>query len=190
VPNILTCSDRRSGGCRVFHTPTNSRARKAGLNELMNLAKEGRSSSPWRRREPLHISKPMRYRPASRRAYAEGYRLFKSNKRAAQRMMQKYLRVKTKIFWTTLQSVPRVFGISNLCHAARRSKTSSPTSPHTTHGEECEAGRFYDMRFVGSREAGFFPRKRRQVRISGGVNTRGSSLRLSDNVIKCQPERK
>src|SRR6185295_15429817 len=41
VPNILTALIAGQVDAGVVSPPTNSRARKAGLNELMNLAKEG-----------------------------------------------------------------------------------------------------------------------------------------------------
>src|SRR5512132_279344 len=41
VPNILTALMAGQVDAGVVSPPTNSRARKAGLNELMNLAKEG-----------------------------------------------------------------------------------------------------------------------------------------------------
>ena len=79
----------------VVSPPTNSRARKAGLNELMNLAKEGPefvSVAIGTSRSYIKANEDTVRRVV--RSYAEGVQLFKTNKPAAQRMMQKYLRVK------------------------------------------------------------------------------------------------
>ena len=77
----------------VVSPPTNSRARKAGFNELMNLAKEGPefvSVAIGTSRTYIKANEDIVRRVV--RSYAEGVQMFKTNKAAAQRMMQKYLR--------------------------------------------------------------------------------------------------
>jgi NitT/TauT family transport system substrate-binding protein len=95
VPNILTALIAGQVDAGVVSPPTNSRARKAGLNELMNLAKEGPefvSVAVGASRSYIKANEDTVRRVV--RSYAEGVQIFKANKAAAQRMMQKYLRVK------------------------------------------------------------------------------------------------
>jgi NitT/TauT family transport system substrate-binding protein len=95
VPNILTALMAGQVDAGVVSPPTNSRARKAGLNELMNLAKEGPefvSVAIGSSRSYIKANEDIVRRVV--RSYAEGVQIFKTNKPAAQRMMQKYLRVK------------------------------------------------------------------------------------------------
>ncbi len=95
VPNILTALLAGQVDAGVVSPPTNSRARKAGLNELMNLAKEGPefvSVAVGTSRSYIKSNEDTVRRVV--RSYAEGVQIFKTNKAAAQRMMQKYLRVK------------------------------------------------------------------------------------------------
>jgi len=95
VPNILTALIAGQVDAGVVSPPTNSRARKAGLNELMNLAKDGPefvSVAVGASRSYIKANEDTVRRVV--RSYAEGVQLFKTNKAAAERMMQKYLRVK------------------------------------------------------------------------------------------------
>jgi len=95
VPNILTALLAGQVDAGVVSPPTNSRARKAGLNELMNLAKDGPefvSVAIGTSRTYIKANEDTVRRVV--RSYAEGVQIFKTNKAAAQRMMQKYLRVK------------------------------------------------------------------------------------------------
>lgn len=95
VPNILTALIAGQIDAGVVSSPTNSRARKAGFNELMNLAKEGPefvSVAVGASRSYIKANEDIVRRVV--RSYAEGVQIFKTNKATAQRMMQKYLRVK------------------------------------------------------------------------------------------------
>jgi len=95
VPNILTALMAGQIDAGVVSPPTNSRARKAGFNELMNLAKDGPefvSVAVGASRNYINANQDIVRRVV--RSYAEGVQIFKSNKAAAQRMMQKYLHVK------------------------------------------------------------------------------------------------
>jgi NitT/TauT family transport system substrate-binding protein len=95
VPNILTALLAGQVDAGVVSPPTNSRARKAGLNELMNLAKDGPefvSVAIGTSRTYIKANEDTVRRVV--RSYAEGVQIFKTNKAVAQRMMQKYLRVK------------------------------------------------------------------------------------------------
>jgi NitT/TauT family transport system substrate-binding protein len=95
VPNILTALMAGQIDAGVVSPPTNSRARKAGLNELMNLAKDGPefvSVAVGASRNYINANPDIVRRVV--RSYAEGVQIFKSNKAAAHKMMQKYLHVK------------------------------------------------------------------------------------------------
>jgi NitT/TauT family transport system substrate-binding protein len=95
VPNILTALMAGQIDAGVVSPPTNSRARKTGFNELMNLAKDGPefvSVAVGASRNYINANQDIVRRVV--RSYAEGVQIFKSNKAAAQRMMQKYLHVK------------------------------------------------------------------------------------------------
>ena len=89
VPNIFTALAAGQIDAGVVSPPTNSRARKAGFRELMDLAKDG----------PEYVSVAVgtsrSYMAANEdtvrrvvRSYAEGVYVFKTNKAAAIRMIQ------------------------------------------------------------------------------------------------------
>ena len=95
VPNILTALLTGQIDAGVVSPPTNSRARKAGFNELMNLAKDGPeyvSVGVGASRAYIKANEDTVRRVV--RSYAEGVQIFRNNKAAALRMIQKYLRVK------------------------------------------------------------------------------------------------
>ena len=95
VPNILTALIAGQVDAGVVSPPTNSRARKAGLNELMNLAKDGPefvSVAGGASRSYIKANEDTARRVI--RSYAEGVQVFRNNKAAALKMIQKYLRVK------------------------------------------------------------------------------------------------
>ncbi|MGH7765832.1 MAG: hypothetical protein ACREQP_00115, partial [Candidatus Binatia bacterium] len=79
----------------VVSPPTNSRARKAGMMELMNIAKEGPeyvSVAVGTTRAYLGANEEITRRVV--RSYAEGVYIFKTNKAAALKMIQNQLKVK------------------------------------------------------------------------------------------------
>jgi NitT/TauT family transport system substrate-binding protein len=95
VPNIFTALAAGQIDAGVVSPPTNSRARKAGFKELVNLAKEGPeyvSVAVGTSRTYMNANDDTVRRVV--RSYAEGVYLFKSNKAAALRMMENQLRVK------------------------------------------------------------------------------------------------
>ncbi|HEY2987801.1 MAG TPA: ABC transporter substrate-binding protein [Candidatus Binatia bacterium] len=95
VPNIFTALAAGQVDAGVVSPPTNSRARKAGFVELMNLAKDGPeyvSVGIGAARSYLNANPDIVRRVA--RAYGEGVYLFKSNKAAALKMIQNHLKVK------------------------------------------------------------------------------------------------
>lgn len=95
VPNILTAMLAGQVDAGVVSPPTNSRARKAGFNELMNLAKEG----------PEYVSVALGTSRAYIkdhedtvrrvvRSYAEALQLFKANKQVGIRVLAKFTKLK------------------------------------------------------------------------------------------------
>jgi ABC-type nitrate/sulfonate/bicarbonate transport system substrate-binding protein len=117
VPNILTALMAGQIDAGVVSPPTNSRARKAGLNELANLAKEGPeyvSVAVGTSRSYIRANEDIVRRVV--RSYAEAVHLFKTNKQAAIRVLQKYTKVKEQDiledaysqFHEYLESVPYV----------------------------------------------------------------------------------
>jgi len=159
VPNILTALIAGQVDAGVVSPPTNSRARKAGLNELMNLAKEGPefvSVAIGASRSYIKANEDVVRRVV--RSYAEGVQIFKNNKPAAQRMMQKYLRVKEQDilddaynqFREYLEYPPYVTrkAIENVIADVT---TTDPTAKNAKPED------FMDMRFVAELEKqGFF----------------------------------
>jgi NitT/TauT family transport system substrate-binding protein len=94
VPNIFTALAAGQIDAGVVSPPTNSRARKAGFKELVNLAKEGPdyvSVAVGTSRSYLGANEDIVRRVV--RSYAQGVHLFKTNKAAALKMIQDQLRV-------------------------------------------------------------------------------------------------
>jgi len=94
VPNIYTALAAGQIDAGVMSPPTNARAKRSGFVELMNIAKEGPefvSVSVGTSRSYITANEDIVRRVV--RAYAEGVQLFKSNKAAALRMIQRQLKV-------------------------------------------------------------------------------------------------
>ena len=94
VPNILTALTAGHIDAGTVSPPTNSRARKAGFNELVNLARTGPEYPS------VGLATTRSYIKANEetvarfvRSYAEAVHLFKTDKTAAIRMLQKYTKV-------------------------------------------------------------------------------------------------
>jgi ABC-type nitrate/sulfonate/bicarbonate transport system substrate-binding protein len=158
VPNIFTALVAGQIDAGVVSPPTNSRAKKAGFKELMNLAKDG----------PEYVSVAVGtsrgYIAANEdtvrqvvRAYAEGIQIFRDNKAAALKMIQNQLKVKEvdiqedtyNQFREYLQAIPYVSRkgmeavLADIAEKDPAAKTAKPDD-------------FIDMRFVAELEkAGF-----------------------------------
>jgi NitT/TauT family transport system substrate-binding protein len=94
VPNIFTALAAGQIDAGVVSPPTNSRARKAGFKELINLAKDGPdyvSVAVGTSRSYLGGNEDIARRVV--RSYAEGVYIFKTNRAAALKMIQTQLRV-------------------------------------------------------------------------------------------------
>ncbi|HEX9445946.1 MAG TPA: ABC transporter substrate-binding protein [Candidatus Binatia bacterium] len=159
VPNIFTALAAGQVDAGVVSPPTNSRARKAGFNELSNLAKDGPeyvSVAVGASRAYIKANEDVVRKVA--RAYSEAVYIFKTNKPAALRMIQKYLRVKEPDiqedtygqFREYLESVPYVSRkgmetiLAEVAQTEPQAKTMKPDD-------------FIDMRFMNELEKeGFF----------------------------------
>jgi NitT/TauT family transport system substrate-binding protein len=94
VPNIYTALAAGQIDAGVMSPPTNARAKRSGFVELMNVAKEGPefvSVAVGTSRSYIKANEDIVRRVV--RAYAEGIQIFKANKPAALRMIQKQLKV-------------------------------------------------------------------------------------------------
>jgi NitT/TauT family transport system substrate-binding protein len=159
VPNIFTALVSGQIDAGVVSPPTNSRARKAGMNELMNLAKEGPeyvSVALGTTRTYIRDNEEILRRVV--RSYAEAVQLFKANKQVGIRVLAKYTNVKDQDilddaynqFREYLETVPYVSrkGIEAILAELREkdavAKSAKPED-------------FTDMRFVAELEKeGYF----------------------------------
>jgi NitT/TauT family transport system substrate-binding protein len=159
VPNILTALMAGQVDAGIVSPPTNSRARKAGLNELMNLAKEGPefvSVAVGASRGYIKANEDTVRRVV--RSYAEGVQIFKTNKAAAQRMMQKYLRVKEQDILDDAYNQFREY-LEYPPYVTRRAMETVLADVATSDAtaKSSKPDDFMDMRFVAELEKqGFF----------------------------------
>jgi NitT/TauT family transport system substrate-binding protein len=94
VPNIFTALAAGQIDAGIMSPPTNARAKRAGFIELMNVAKEGPefvSVAVGTSRSYIKTNEDIVRRVV--RAYAQGVQMFKTNKPAALKMIQKQLKV-------------------------------------------------------------------------------------------------
>lgn len=95
VPNIFTAIVAGQVDAGALSPPTNFRARKTGLTELMDLTKDGPeyvSVAIGSTRAHIKANEEMTRRLV--RGYSEGVQLLKANKAAGIRAIQKYARIK------------------------------------------------------------------------------------------------
>src|SRR5438874_7430323 len=95
VPNILTALMAGQIDAGLISPPTTFRGRKAGLNELVNLGREGPEFAS------VAVGSPRAYIKANEeivrrvvRSYVEAIHRFKTNKEVGLKVLQKYTRVK------------------------------------------------------------------------------------------------
>jgi len=95
VPSILIALMAGQIDAGVVSPPTNSRARKGGFNELMNIAKEGPeyvSVAIGTTRAYIKANEDTVRRVV--RSYTEAVQLFRASKQIGMRVLQKYTKVK------------------------------------------------------------------------------------------------
>lgn len=131
VPSILSALEANQIDAGVMSPPTNTRAKAAGFNELMNLAKDG---PEW---PSVALGATAAYLGANPtvgervvRAYARGIQRFKSDKAYAISILKKYLKVDDQAIledtWTQYSGyfpeVPYVLGMQNTIDTYGQSK--------------------------------------------------------------------
>lgn len=159
VPNILTALMAGQIDAGVVSPPTNSRARKGGFNELMNIAKEGPESVS------VAIGTTRAYIKANEdtvrrvvRSYAEAVQLFKANKPIGIRVLQKYTKVKDQ---DILEDAYAQFSeyLASPPYVSRKGLEAilSELGEKSPEAKAAKPDDFMDMRFVAELEKeGFF----------------------------------
>jgi NitT/TauT family transport system substrate-binding protein len=159
VPNIFTALSVGQIDAGVVSPPTNTRAKKGGFVELMNLAKDGPeyvSVALGSSRSYIKANEDVVRRVA--RAYAEGVYRFKNDKAAALKMIQRVLKVKepdiAEDTWNQFREYlpfPPVVSRKGMEAIIAEVAETDPKAKSAT------ADDFIDMRFVNDLEKeGFF----------------------------------
>ncbi|HEU4343601.1 MAG TPA: ABC transporter substrate-binding protein [Candidatus Binatia bacterium] len=159
VPNIYTALVAGQIDAGVVSPPTNSRARKSGFRELMNLAKEGPeyvSVAVGTSRGYLNANEEIARRVV--RSYAEGVYLFKTNKAAAVKMIQNQLKVKdTEIQEDTYNQFRQYLEYPPYVSRKGMEAVFADVSETNPAAKSANPDSFMDMRFVLELEKeGFF----------------------------------
>ena len=159
VPNIFTALAAGQIDAGVVSPPTNSRARKAGLNELMNLAKEGPeyvSVAVGASRSYIKANEEIVRRVV--RSYAEGVYVFKNNKPAALKMIQNQLKVKeTDIQEDTYRQFREYLEFPPYVSRKGIEAVMADVAETNAAAKSAKADDFVDMRFVAELEKqGYF----------------------------------
>jgi ABC-type nitrate/sulfonate/bicarbonate transport system substrate-binding protein len=161
VPNILAALLAGQIDAGIVSPPTNSRARKAGLRELRNLAVDGPeypSVAVGSTRAYVKAHEDVTRRVV--RSYVEAVHLFKTNKPVAIKVLQKYTKVSDgevleetyTQFKDYLESVPRVSrkGLERILADLRaKDPQAKPAQPED----------FLDERFLSALETEGLPRR-------------------------------
>ena len=119
VPNIFTAIVAGQVDAGALSPPTNFRARKAGLVELMDVTKEGPeyvSVAIGSTRAFVKLNEEMTRRFV--RGYSEGVQFLKANKAAGIRAIQKYARIKDAEILEATYGEARAY-IENLPYVTR-----------------------------------------------------------------------
>jgi NitT/TauT family transport system substrate-binding protein len=159
VPNILTALMAGQIDAGIVSPPTNSRARKAGFNELVNLPKEGPeyvSVAIGTSRAFIKSNEETARRVV--RAYAEAVHLFKTNKAVAVRVLQKYTRVNDADILEDAYNQFQEY-LVNAPYVSRKGMEAviSELAEREPAAKQAKPEDFTDMRFVAELEkAGVF----------------------------------
>jgi NitT/TauT family transport system substrate-binding protein len=159
VPNIYTALVAGQIDAGVVSPPTNSRARKSGFVELMNIAKEGPeyvSVAVGTARTYLNGNEEITRRVV--RSYAEGVYMFKTNKAAALKMIQNQLKVKDADIQEDTYNQFRQY-LEYPPYVSRKGIEAviADVAETTPQAKSAKADDFIEMRFVAELEKeGFF----------------------------------
>ena len=154
VPNILMALTAGQIDAGILSPPTNTRARRAGLHEVKNLAVDGPeypSIALGSTRAYVRANEDVTRRVV--RSYAEAVHLLKTNKAVALKALQKYTKVKDadvlddtyNQFKAYLESVPRISanGLQTvLAEVGEKNPGAKPMKPEDV----------YDTRFLTALE--------------------------------------
>jgi ABC-type nitrate/sulfonate/bicarbonate transport system substrate-binding protein len=161
VPNIFTAIVAGQIEAGALSPPTNFRARKAGLTELMDLTKEGPeyvSVAIGSTRSFVKANEEMTRRFI--RGYSEGVSFLKANKAAGIRAIQKYARIKDIEILDATYGEARSY-IETVPYVTRKGLDTIigelvPTEPKA---KQAKFDDFVDPRFVNQLEKeGFYRR--------------------------------
>jgi NitT/TauT family transport system substrate-binding protein len=159
VPNILAALMAGQIDAGALSPPTNFRARKAGLTELMDVTKEGPeyvSVAIGSTRSFIKANEEMTRR--FMRSYSEGVQFLKANKAAGIRAIQKYARIKDPDILDATYGEARAY-IETVPYVTRKGLETIigeliPTEPKAKTAKPDD---FLDMRFVAQLEKeGFY----------------------------------
>ncbi|MGH7875585.1 MAG: ABC transporter substrate-binding protein [Candidatus Binatia bacterium] len=159
VPNIFTAIVAGQIEAGALSPPTNFRARKAGLSELMDLSKDGPeyvSVAIGSTRSFIKANEEMTRRFV--RGYSEGVQLLKANKAAGIRAIQKYARIKDPEILEATYGEARAY-IETVPYVTRKGMETIiaellPTEPKAKTAKPDD---FLDTRFVSQLEKeGFY----------------------------------
>jgi len=161
VPNIFTAIVAGQIEAGALSPPTNFRARKAGLTELMDLTKEGPeyvSVAIGSTRSFVRANEEMTRRFI--RGYSEGVSFLKANKAAGIRAIQKYARIKDIEILDATYGEARSY-IETIPYVTRKGLDTIigelvPTEPKA---KQAKFDDFVDPRFVNQLEKEGFYRK-------------------------------
>ena len=159
VPNMMTAMLAGQVDAGALSPPTNFRARKAGLNELVDLSKEGPeyvSVAVGSTRSFVKANEDVVRRLV--RGYSEGVAFLKANKAAGIRAIQKYARIKDPDILEATYGEARNY-VETIPYVSRRGLETiiaelAPTEPKAKQSKPDD---FTDHRFVSQLEKeGFY----------------------------------
>jgi ABC-type nitrate/sulfonate/bicarbonate transport system substrate-binding protein len=163
VPNMLTAMLAGQIDAGALSPPTNFRARKAGLNELADLSKEGPeyvSVAVGSTRSYIRANEDTTRRLV--RAYSEGVAFLKANKAAGIRAIQKYARIKDPEILEATYGEARNY-IETIPYVSRKGLETiiSELTPTEPKAKQARPDDFVDHRFVAQLEKeGFYKNSR------------------------------
>ena len=159
VPNMLTAIMANQVDAGALSPPTNFRARKAGLSELMDVTKDGPeyvSVAIGSTRSFVKANEEMTRR--FMRGYSEGVQLLKANKSAGIRAIQKYARIKDPEILDATYGEARAY-IETVPYATRKGLETiiGELLPSEPKAKTAKPDDFLDTRFVAQLEKdGFY----------------------------------
>jgi len=159
VPSMLAAMLAGQVDAAALSPPTNLRARKAGLNELVDLSKEGPeyvSVAVGSTRSYVRANEDITRRLI--RGYSEGVALLKANKAAGIRAIQKYARIKDPDILEATYAEARSY-IESTPYVSRKGLEAiiAELSVSEPKAKQANPDDFVDHRFVAQLEKeGFF----------------------------------